>query len=76
MCPIAETCKGMIENPLSGLVMVLLGIAFMALGILIVIWPSVSPWLAAAAYILACGTMLQMANFMRGVGTRLGRVGG
>ena len=53
MCPMAETCKGMIEKPLSGLVMVLPGIAFMAVGVLIVIWPSILPWLVAAACILA-----------------------
>jgi hypothetical protein len=76
MCPMAETCKGMIEKPLSGLVMVLPGIAFMVLGVLIVIWPSVVPWLVAVACILAGGAMLLMANFMRRVGARLRRVGG
>jgi hypothetical protein len=70
MCPMAETCKGMMEKPLSGLVMVIPGIAFIAMGLLIVIWPSVLPWLVAAACILAGGAMLLMANFMRGVGAR------
>jgi hypothetical protein len=49
MCPMADTCKGMMENPLSGLVMLVPGIAFVALGILIIVWPSVLAWLVAAA---------------------------
>jgi hypothetical protein len=75
MCPMAETCKGMMEKPLSGLVMVIPGVAFIALGVLIVVWPSVLPWLVAAACILAGGAMLLMANFIRGVGARLRRAG-
>lgn len=71
MCPMAETCKGMMEKPFSGLVVVIPGVAFIALGVLIVIWPSVLPWLVAAACILAGGAMLLMANFMRGIGARL-----
>ena len=75
MCPMAETCKGMIEKPLSSLVMIIPGVVFIALGVLIVVWPSVLPWLVAAACILAGGAMLLMANFMRGVGARLRRAG-
>jgi hypothetical protein len=71
MCPMVETCRGMMEKPLSGLVMVFPGVAFIALGVLIVVWPSVLPWLVAAACIMAGGAMLLMANFMRGVGARL-----
>jgi hypothetical protein len=76
MCPMAETCRGMMVKPLFGLVMVIPGIAFIALGVLIVVWPSVLPWLVAAACILAGCAMLLMANFMRGVGARLRRAGG
>jgi hypothetical protein len=75
MCPMAETCRGMMERPLSGLIMVLPGITFIALGMLIMVWPSILPWLVAAACILAGGGMLLMANFMRGVGARLRRAG-
>ncbi len=76
MCPMAETCKGMMEKPYSGLMMVIPGIAFIALGVLIVVWPSVLPWLVAAAGVLAGGAMLLMANLMRGVGTPLRRARG
>ena len=71
MCPMAETCRGMMERPLSGLIMLVPGITFIALGVLIIVWLSILPWLVAAACILAGGGMLLMANFMRGVGTRL-----
>lgn len=75
MCPMAEACKGMMERPVSGLVMIIPGIAFVVLGVLIAIWPSVLPWLVAAACILAGGAMLVMANFMRRVGSRLKHAG-
>ena len=75
MCPMAETCKGMMEKPLSGLVMIIPGIVFIALGVAIFIWPFVFPWLVAIACILAGGAMLLMVNFMRRVGTRLRRAG-
>ena len=70
MCPMAETCKGMMEKPLSGLVMMIPGIASIAIGVLIVIWPSILPWLVAAACILMGGAMLVMANVMRRIGSR------
>lgn len=43
MCPMAETCKGMMERPFSGLAMVIPGVVFIALGVSIFIWPSVLP---------------------------------
>lgn len=76
MCPMAETCKGMMESPLSRLVMVIPGIAFVVLGVVIAVWPSVLPWLAAAAFILAGTAMLLMANFMRGLAARWARARG
>lgn len=75
MCSMAETCKGMMERPFSGLAMVIPGVVFIALGVSIFIWPSVLPWLVAIACILAGGAMLLMVNFMRSVGARLRRAG-
>jgi hypothetical protein len=75
MCPVAKTCKGMMEKPFSGVLMLTPGIALIALGLLIVIWPSVLPWLAAAASILAGGAMLLLANFMGRIGAGLKRGG-
>lgn len=76
MCPMAETCKGMMEKPLSGLVMTIPGVVFIALGLAIFIWPFVLPWLVAIACILAGGAMLLMVNFMRRIGTKLRHAGG
>jgi hypothetical protein len=76
MCPMAESCKAMMERPLAGLLMVVPGVSFLALGLLIVVWPGVLPWLVASACILAGGAMLLMANFMRGIGARFSGPGG
>jgi hypothetical protein len=45
----------MMERPLSGLIMLVPGTTFIALGVLIIVWPSILPWLVAAACILAGG---------------------
>ncbi len=70
MCPMAETCKGMMGKPISGLVLIIPGIAFMAVGVLILIWPAILVWLIAAASILTGIVMLMMVNFMRKVSAR------
>ena len=75
MCPMARTCQGMMEKPRIGLVMMIPGIVFIALGLVIFVWPSVLPRLAAAVCILAGGAMLVMANSMRGAGARLRSAG-
>jgi hypothetical protein len=67
----AETCKGMMERPFSGMVMRVPGIVFIALGVLIVIWPSVLAWLVAAGCIPMGIAMLMMAKFMRGIAARI-----
>jgi len=73
MCRLADVCKGTMQRPFSGSVMVVPGIAFIALGLLIIVWPSVLPWLVATACILSGGAMLLMDSFMCGVGVRLRR---
>ena len=70
MCPMAATCKRMVEKPLSGLVMLIPGIALVSLGILIIVWPSILAWLVAVACILVGCAMLVMANLMRRFGSR------
>lgn len=73
MCPMAETCRSMMEKPFSGLMMIFPGTAFIILGLVIAVWPSILPWLVAAAFILMGVVMLVMVNFMRGIGARLRR---
>ena len=76
MCPMAETCKGMMERPGSGLWMILPGIIFIALGVLIILFPQILAWLVAIALIAMGIAMLMMINFMRGIGKRIQKTPG
>jgi len=70
MCPMAETCKGMMGKPGSGLWMLIPGILFIALGVFIILYPQILAWLIAIALIGIGIAMLMMINFMRGIGKR------
>jgi uncharacterized membrane protein len=63
----------MMERAITRLMMVVPGIVFLAVGILIVLWPAVLPWLVATASILAGSAMLAIAFLMRSIGARLRR---
>ena len=69
-CPMAETCKGMIENPSSNLWMIIPGLVFIVLGVTIILYPQILAWLVAVALIVMGVSMLVMVNFMRGIGKR------
>lgn len=73
MGAMAESCTGKMEKPVFGVLMAIPGIVLIAVGVLIIVWPSVLPWPVAAACILVGAAMLLMINFMRGVGARLRR---
>lgn len=73
MCPMAETCEGMMRKPFSGTAVVLPGLVFIGLGVLVVIYPLILVWLVAAALVLVGVMMLMMAGFVRKIGTRLRR---
>ena len=49
MCPMAETCKGMMEKPTSGLMLSVPGIVLIALGIVVIVEPRILVWLVALA---------------------------
>jgi uncharacterized membrane protein HdeD (DUF308 family) len=66
----AETCKGMMEKPGSGLWMMIPGILFIALGILIILYPQILAWLIAIAFVVMGIAILMGTNFMRGIGKR------
>lgn len=70
MCPMAKMCKGMMEKPFSGLVMIIPGIVFIDLGVLIIIEPKILAWLVAAVCVLIGVIMLVMANFIRRISSR------
>ena len=71
MCPMAETCKSMVEKPFSGMLLMLPGLVLVAIGMLIVIWPVILLWLVAAACVLSGVAMLVMVTFIRRIGSRL-----
>ena len=76
MCPMAETCKGMMEKPSSSFWMVIPGIVFIALGVLIILYPQILAWLVAIAMIVMGLAMLMMMNFLRGIGKRMHKSSG
>lgn len=70
MCPMAETCKGVMEKPLSRSMTVVPGTVFILLGVLIIVEPRILAWLIAIGFILLGVVMLMAANFIRKIGTR------
>lgn len=76
MCPMAETCKGMMEKRSSGLFLVVPGLLFIAVGVLIIFVPQALVWFMAAASVLFGVALLLLANFMRGISARLRGAGG
>ena len=69
-CPMAETCKGMMEKPFSGVALIIPGILFIALGVMIVIEPKILVWALAVLFVLLGMMMLMMSSLIRKIGTR------
>ena len=69
-CPMAETCKGMMEKPGSRFWMIIPGVVFIILGVTIIMYPQILVWLVAIALIVMGVAMLMMVNFMRNIGKR------
>jgi uncharacterized membrane protein HdeD (DUF308 family) len=67
----AEACKGMMEKPGSGFWMMIPGILFIALGVLIILYPQILAWLIAIALVAMGIAMLMMIKFRRGIGRRI-----
>ena len=70
MCPMAKTCKGMMEKPFSSVTLIFPGLVFILLGIVIVLEPRILVWLIAAAFVLFGLMLFVMASFVRKIGTR------
>ena len=70
MCPMAETCKGMMEKPGSRFWLIIPGVVFIILGVTIIAYPQVLVWLVAIALIAMGVAILMMVNFMRNIGKR------
>lgn len=67
-CPMAETCKGMMEQRMSGLMLTLPGIAFILMGVAVLVEPRLLVWLVAIALLMVGIAMLTMAKFIRTIG--------
>lgn len=70
MCPMAETCKGIMEKPMSGLMLIVPGIMFVILGVAVLIEPRILIWLMAIALVVTGIAMLALNRFMRKIGQR------
>jgi len=70
-CPMAETCKGMMERPGTSLWMIIPGLVFVVLGIAIIVYPQILAWLVSLALIVVGLSMLAMVSFMRRMGKRV-----
>jgi len=69
-CPMAQYCSAMMQSSRPPIMMSMAGILMLTLGVVIVIWPSVLPWLVAAMIIAFGACMLMMAQVFRGLGNR------
>jgi uncharacterized membrane protein HdeD (DUF308 family) len=65
MCPMAEICKGRMEKPFSGFIIVVPGILLLALGVVVLIEPRVLVWLAATILIVTGIAALTFARFLQ-----------
>ncbi len=70
ICPMAETCKGMMEKPRPGLMLIVPGLILIALGVVVVFEPRILVWLIAIALVTAGAGMLVLGNIMRKLGAR------
>ena len=68
MCPMAETCKGIMEKPRLGFMFIVPGISFIILGVAVLIEPQILVWLVAIALIVMGFAMIVLASFIRKIG--------
>ena len=65
MCPMAETCKGMMDKPFSGFMIVVPGIFLIILGLAVLIEPRILVWLMAVVLVVMGIAMLMFGRVMR-----------
>ena len=69
-CPMAAACKGMMDKPMSGLVLVIPALVFVILGVAILIAPQILAWLVGIALIVMGVAMLVFGRYMRKLAKR------
>ena len=70
MCPMAGMCKGMIDKPISGLMLFMPALIFVIFGVAILIAPQILAWFVGIALIVMGVAMLLFGRFMRGFAKR------
>jgi len=70
MCPMAETCKGLMEKRMSSFALMIPGLLLIGLGVVVLIEPRILVWLVALGLVVMGIAMLMMARFMRAIGKR------
>ena len=66
----AAACKGMMDKPMSGLVLVIPALVFVILGVAILIAPQILAWLVGIALIVKGVVMLVFGRYMRKLAKR------
>ena len=66
MCPMAETCKGMMEKPSSGFMIVIPGIFLIVLAVMVLVEPRILVWLVAAVLAMMGIATLLFAKYIHG----------
>ena len=64
MCPMAQTCKGMMEKSFSGFMIVIPGIFLILLGVMVLVEPRILVWLVAAVLAMMGIATLMLARFI------------
>ncbi len=64
MCPMAKTCKGMMDKPFSGFMIVIPGIFLIVLGLVVLVEPRVLVWLMAAVLVVLGIAMVMFGRVM------------
>ena len=65
MCPMANACKGMMNRPMSGLVLVIPALVFVILGVAVLIEPQILAWIVGIVLIVMGVAILVFGRFMR-----------
>ena len=63
-CPMAQTCRGMIEKPFSDFLIVIPGIFLIVLAVIVLVEPRILVWLAAAVFAMIGTATLLFARFI------------
>ena len=65
-CPMAQTCRGMMEKPFSGFMIAIPGIFLIVLAVIVLIEPRILVWLVAAVLATMGTVTLLFAKFVHG----------